>query len=265
MLKLLERNCYMASLDLKDAYYSVAVQPSHRKYLRFMWNNILYQFTCLPNGLSPCQRKFTKLLKPPLATLHKQGHVLSSYIDDLFVLARTYGRCVTNVPNHPDKSVFIPSQRLVLLGFIIDSVAMTITLTPEKAFSVKEACSSLLEGVTTIREVARVIGKVISSFPGVICGPLHYRSLEHDKTRALQSCMGNFDCPMSLSEDSYRELDWWIKHIDQSFNVISPRQPLQLSPTMRLAPVGEQYLELLAQGVLGLPEKNPFTLIIWNS
>ena len=106
----------------------------------------------------------------------------------------------------PDKSVFIPSQRLVLLGFIIDSVAMTITLTPEKAFSVKEACSSLLEGVTTIRDVARVIGKIISSFPGVIYGALHYRSLEHDKTRALQNCMGNFDCPMSLSEDSYREL-----------------------------------------------------------
>ena len=65
MLKLVERNCYMASLDLKDAHYSVAVQPSHRKYLGFMWNNVLYQFTCLPNGLSSCPRKFTKLLKLP--------------------------------------------------------------------------------------------------------------------------------------------------------------------------------------------------------
>ena len=224
----------MASLDLKDAYYSVAVQPSHRKYLRFMWNNVLYQFTCLPNGLSSCPRK---LLKPPLATLHKQGHVISSYIDDLFVLARTYELCVTNVADtfalfdslgftiHPDKSVFIPSLRIVLLGFIIDSVAMTITLTPEKVLSVKEACLSLMEGVTTIREVARVIGKVISSFPGVMYGPLHYRSLEQDKTRALKSCMGDFDCHVSLSEDSYRELGWWIKHIDQSFNVISHGQP----------------------------------------
>jgi len=45
---------------------------------------------------------------------------------------------------HPDKSVFIPSQCLVLLGFIIDSVAMTITLTPEKALKVQEACGTLL-------------------------------------------------------------------------------------------------------------------------
>ena len=68
----------------------------------------------------------------------------------------------------------------------------------------------------------------VSAFPliaGVIYGALHYRSLEHDKTRALKNCMGNFDCPVSLSEDSYRELDWWIKHIDQSFNVISHGQP----------------------------------------
>jgi len=46
MLKLVEKNCYMASLDLKDTYYSVAVKPSNRKYLCFMWNNVLYQLTC---------------------------------------------------------------------------------------------------------------------------------------------------------------------------------------------------------------------------
>ena len=171
MLKLVEKNCYMASLDLKDAYCSVAVQPTHRKYLRFMWNNVLYQFTCLPNGLSSCPRKFTKLLSPPLASLHKKGHVISSYTDDLFLLAKTYDLCVFNVVDtfalfdslgfiiHPDKSVFIPSQRIVLLGFIIDSVAMSITLTPEKAQGVREACSSLMEGsAKTIREVARAIG-----------------------------------------------------------------------------------------------------------
>ena len=237
MLKLVEKNCYMASLDLKDAYYSVAVQPTHRKYLRFMWNNVLYQFTCLPNGLSSCPRKFTKLLNPPLASLHKKGHVISSYIDDLFFPAKTYDLCVFNVVDtfalfdslgfiiHPDKSVFIPSQRIVLVGFIIDSVAMSIALT-EKAQGVREACSSLMEGsAKTIREVARVRGKIISSFPGVMYGPLHYRSLEHDKTRALKLCKGNFDSRMSLSDDSRQELDWWITNIDRSFNVISHGQP----------------------------------------
>ena len=41
IIRLVEKNCYMASLDLKDAYYTVGVSPSHRKYLRFMWKDVL--------------------------------------------------------------------------------------------------------------------------------------------------------------------------------------------------------------------------------
>ena len=44
-------NCFMASIDLNDAYYSVSVNKNHRKYLRFIWKHQLFQFTCLPNGL----------------------------------------------------------------------------------------------------------------------------------------------------------------------------------------------------------------------
>lgn len=238
IVRLVEKNCYMASLDLKDAYYTVSVNPSHRKYLRFIWKNVLYQFTCLPNGLSSCPRKFTKLLKPPLTELHKKGHVSSSYIDDLYLQGRTYDLCVSNVIDtfiqfdslgftiHPDKSVFIPSQRLVLLGFIIDSVAMTITLTPEKALKVKEACGTLMAlGLPTIRQVACVIGKIISSFPGVMYGQLYYRTLEHTKTLALKTAKGDFDSQMILTEDCKKELQWWVDNIVSSHNVITHGQP----------------------------------------
>lgn len=37
-----------------------------------------------------------------------------------------------------------------------------------------------------IREVARVVGLLTSTFPGIMYGPLHYRLTEIDKTRALQ-------------------------------------------------------------------------------
>ena len=79
VIKLIEKECYMASIDLKDAYYSVSIRPPDRKYLRFMWRGTLFQFTCLPNGLSCAPRKFTKLLKPALSTLHLvRGHVSSA-------------------------------------------------------------------------------------------------------------------------------------------------------------------------------------------
>lgn len=106
---------------------------------------------------------------------------------------------------HVEKSVFIPSQRLVVLGFIIYSVAMSITLTPDKAQSVKEACPP-------VRDIAWVIGKIISSFPGV----LYARSLEHDKTDALKQFHRNFDCRMQLSDDSFIKPQWWVDNIEQS-------------------------------------------------
>ena len=34
VIKLIEKDCYMASIDLKDAYYSVSIRPLDRKYLR---------------------------------------------------------------------------------------------------------------------------------------------------------------------------------------------------------------------------------------
>lgn len=51
-LRLIEKNLYMATLDLQDAYYLVSVNVNGRKYLRFEWNNQIYEFQCLVFGLA---------------------------------------------------------------------------------------------------------------------------------------------------------------------------------------------------------------------
>ena len=66
ILKLIKLNCYMASLDIKDAYYTIPVAEAFQKYLKFIWKGKLLKFCVLPNGLSPCPRQFTKLLKYPV-------------------------------------------------------------------------------------------------------------------------------------------------------------------------------------------------------
>ena len=70
----MKQNCYMASVDLRDAYYSVPIDKEYQKFLRFSWRGKLVQFTCLPNGLSCASRLFTKILKP----------VDAGYIDDSY-------------------------------------------------------------------------------------------------------------------------------------------------------------------------------------
>lgn len=84
----------MASVDLKDVYYTVHVAEEHQKYLKFMWDSTLFQYTCLPNGLASAPRMFTKLLKPMFATLRGQGRIILGCIDDTFLLRNTLDECI---------------------------------------------------------------------------------------------------------------------------------------------------------------------------
>lgn len=84
-IRLMKQSCYMTSVDLRDAYYSVPIDKEYQKFLRFSWRGKLFQFTCLGNGLSCASRLFTKILKPVYATLRKQGHLNVGYIDDSYL------------------------------------------------------------------------------------------------------------------------------------------------------------------------------------
>ena len=124
---------------------------------------------------------------------------------------------------HPEKSVLQPTQSIEILGFVIDSVKMTVKLLPHKVAKTKSMCYELLsKQQPTIREIAQVIGVLVSSFPGVQFGSLHYRNLERDKISALQNNKGNFESPMTLSSWAETELSWWINNIDSAFKPILP-------------------------------------------
>ena len=169
-----------------------------------------FEFTCLPNGLSCCPRKFTKILKPLLAYLRKLGHVSVGHIDDLYLQGLTYDQCVINVVDtlvlldkagfvvHLTKSTLIPFQEIIVLGFVINSVTMIVKLTAEKALKLQHDYLIKRQSIS-IREAARVIGKIVSSFPGVMYGPLHYRHLEPDKTEALKNNSSNLEAAMVFS------------------------------------------------------------------
>jgi len=60
---------YMVSLDLKAAYFRVPIFSPHKKYLRFVWKGVIFQFTCFPFGYSLAPRVFTTIFKPILASL----------------------------------------------------------------------------------------------------------------------------------------------------------------------------------------------------
>ena len=97
--KLIFPNYPMSTLDLKDAYFLVPIHKTHKKFLRFKFNEELYQFTCLPFGLSSCPYVFTKLLKPVMRHLRSQGLSSIIYLDDILCVENSFENCSKNVNN----------------------------------------------------------------------------------------------------------------------------------------------------------------------
>lgn len=70
----------MASIDIKDAYYSVPIAPEHRKY-----------------GSSRRANSFSipafPMLKPAYASLKQTGDEIVPYIDDSYLQGDTEQEC----------------------------------------------------------------------------------------------------------------------------------------------------------------------------
>ena len=78
-----------------------------------------------------------------------------------------------------EKSVLMPAHSIKFLCFIIDSNTMTIRPTSEKLSKLKDMAQSLLNNkIPTVYNLASFIGFIVSNFPAVKYGQLHYRNLE---------------------------------------------------------------------------------------
>ena len=63
VIDIVRPNVYMASIDLKDAFYSIPIHLEHQKYVKFVVLSKIYQYTCMPNDYGPAMCIFTKVSK----------------------------------------------------------------------------------------------------------------------------------------------------------------------------------------------------------
>lgn len=230
---IVSQGCFMTSVDLRKAYYSVSVHPTSRKYLRFVWNKQLYQYCGLPNGLSSAPRIFTRLMKVIFSTLRDEGCDCVFYIDDSIFVANTYDKCLADTSKavnmleragfciHAEKSVMNPCHKIRFLGFIVDSLDMKVYLPAEKQDKIKVTVSELLECPNvTIERLAQVIGLLVSCMPAYVFGKLHYRGLELDKINGLKT--GNYRTKIELTHYAKEDLSWWLHNVHKSGFPIKP-------------------------------------------
>ena len=225
---IIQQNDWFTKLDLKDAYFAVSVHPSHRKYLRFVWDKEVYQFVSLPFGLASAPRVFTKLLKPVVSLLRRLRMRLVQYLDDgLFMSQDPLGQArdrdtalfvmmKLGFTVNWEKSELNPKQVIDFLGMTIDSHKMLLSLPPGKVQSIKAKCQQLLTlKCTTVRQVAKLVGKIAASVKAVVPGQLFCRQLQMLKTQGLLAQQQNYEAEITLTPECKEELQWWIECLDQ--------------------------------------------------
>ena len=243
-ISLMTKGCFFGSIDLKDAYFSVNIREDSRRFFRFRFNNILYQFIGLPQGYKDSPRIFTKLMLPVLAKLRKKGHKLVGYIDDFCVKADSESSCVDSLSTssslfdrlgftvHPGKSQFRPSNSITFLGFVLDSNKMEVAISDEKAKVTIELIQEFLEEETvTIRALAKIVGTLVALNPGNCVGSVFWRRLDIEKGTRLAEAKGDFDSIISISDIARQDLQWWLVNIQNFPTKVEDRYSEEVSIT----------------------------------
>ena len=131
----------------------------------------------------------------------------------------------------PEKCEIVPKQEFLHLGFLFNTVNMTISCPPEKITRLQQLCSKLLNGKCTVLSLERTIGTIESVRPAVKFAALYYRSLQY---QLLKAKVGKRDPSklIILSQKSKEELQWWVSPAGFALHSSSPiREP---QPTVKI-------------------------------
>ena len=165
-------NSYCTSLDLKDAFLHIPIHKHSKKYLRFHWLNKLLEWQVLVFGLTCSPRVITKVLKPVVAFLRLTWNILISiYIDDILVQHCNYATCILHTQIviivfmclgwslKYEKCDLIPKQQFLHLGFLFNTVDMTISCPPDKIARLQSMCGKVLSNKKcTVLTLEKIIG-----------------------------------------------------------------------------------------------------------
>ncbi len=178
---LIQKEWWMASIDLKDAYnhlrWSDSVQdriwtqtPSGEEYC---WKGLGF-------GCKLAPRVFQLTLRAALAPLQREGIIAVNYLDDIFVTAESAEECRVKtqiIVNHltqlgflisEKKSQLQPTQVLEYLGMIWNTREMTMVIGQRKRDAIRKQIQQIVRKKNgQVRAMASLVGKLIAAVPAL--------------------------------------------------------------------------------------------------
>ena len=226
---LIQEGDFMTVNDLDSGYWQVPIYPDHQQYLGLSFEHSdgsfsYFVWVVMPLGIRDAAHIFTALTSPLMAHLARQGARCQIYIDDLIAFASSFSLGVAQDRKiqefflqggwvfKPEKSSGPPSQRVLYLGLIIDSVSMRFEIPPQKLEHIlslgKEILSlrrvnvkMLASWVGSVQACRLAIGPIIS----ILCRSL-YDEIKNAKT---------WHSWIDLSIPALMSLRWWVENLSK--------------------------------------------------
>ena len=234
----IRKDYFFTSLDLQDAYFSIPLNESAGRYVRFVWRGVCYEFSVIMFGLGASPRVFTKTLKAVVKYLRITFNLLIlAYLDDFLIQAATYEECLLHTELavlvfqclgfevNFSKSSMVPAQQIEHLGFLWDSVRMEISLPSDKRQKIIEQSQSFLDkGGCTADQLRSFLGRLESVRAVTAQAPLHYRALQY-LLQPLRKGSWRGQRFIPLTREARMDLEWWVQ--------VFPLEQHQTSPLCR--------------------------------
>jgi len=197
--RIVKRDAYFTSIDDKSGFDNVLLTDDSYKLVGFQWGGYYFRYKTLPFGFKLSSYIYHTLNMQPTSFIRKQFSIpIFLYIDDRLVeevrkkevkpgVSSAYlanyivcevlsrlGYCL-----NLEKSVFIPSQSPVFLGFIADSVEGCFRLTEskkQKFIKFRECC--LAQSKISVLDLQKVAGRCISFMLAVPAAKLYTREMK---------------------------------------------------------------------------------------
>lgn len=236
---------YASKLDLQSAYWQYPVDEALSRALGTSCAEFpgrLLRWTCLPFGLSVAPYAFASLTHAFVRAWRRCGIVVTAYLDDILVLARTleeHIRAVSVVVDDliaaglrisPSKAFVWPYTRLDYLGVSVDFQAESFFVPAAYTSKVLDEVRSMLAASrvsddasgapqATVRttQMQRLLGRIAFLglvIPWISCFRAHLTRLISGSPPP--SCV-------AIDDGSKEELEWWLS--DQAAEILGRQWP----------------------------------------
>ena len=228
-LLMFTREDLLFKFDLKSGYHHLDIFEPHQKYLGFAWKEGeeigYFVFTVLPFGLATACYAFTKLMRPLVRFWRGRGLRVVLYLDDGIVATKQEEAnreseqvqrdlCRAGLVTNSCKSQWMPSKRLIWLGFEVDLERGQLLVPQLKIDCLMEQ----MKRARYCREMpatvlASVIGRIMSM--SLALGPL--ARMMTRSMYAVLNARSSWCHQVLLTPEALEELAFWLNNID-NFN-----------------------------------------------